>query len=161
MKKQKHNFIYQVYGSANELSEKDFLLLTKARHATKDAYAPYSNFHVGAAAQLANGRVITATNQENASYPAGICSERVLLSAAAALYPAVSIHTIAISYHNKKGKSNRPVSPCGICRQSLLEYEARFQHPIRIILSGMRGEVYVIPKAGSLLPLSFTAYDMK
>jgi cytidine deaminase len=155
-----YNFTFEVYASASELPPADAELVQEARAATAHAYAPYSQFHVGAAARLTNGQKIQGTNQENASFPAGICAERVLLSAAASLYPGTGIETLAISYHNLNGTSNRPISPCGICRQSLLETEERWKQPIRIILTGLDGEVYVIPRASLLLPLSFGAGEL-
>lgn len=160
MNKQAYQFNYEVYDSIDDLTREDALLLTKAREVTKHAYAPYSNFHVGAIAQLTNGETVTGSNQENASFPVGLCAERVLLSAAASLFPKVAINTIAISYHNLNGESNHPISPCGVCRQSLLEYESRLNHPIRLILGGMEGKIFIIERAGMLLPLSFTAEDM-
>lgn len=160
MNHQQYQFEFEVYASADELNEQDAALLEQAKQATTLAYAPYSHFNVGAVARLSNGAVITGTNQENASFPVGICAERVLLSNAAMLHPNVPIESMAISYDNTKGHSNHPISPCGICRQSLLEYELRVQKPVRLILGGLSGSVYVIPRAGSLLPLSFTSADM-
>ncbi|MEO6230803.1 MAG: cytidine deaminase [Ferruginibacter sp.] len=160
MKKKEINFSTEVYSSSDELALNDAALLKAARAVTVQAYAPYSNFLVGAVAQLANGKTISGTNQENAAYPVGICAERVLLSALASQYPGVAIETIAISYNNLNGKSARPISPCGICRQSLCEYEDRVKHPIRIILGGMEGEVYIVEKSSYLLPLSFNASDL-
>ncbi len=154
-------FDLEEYDSKEALSADDALLLEKARQVTAQAYAPYSGFLVGAAAKLADGSVITGTNQENASYPVGICAERVLLSTVGALQPGAIIDTIAIAYNNTNGSSSNPVSPCGLCRQSLVEYETRVDHPIRLILSGMEGGVYIIPKASALLPLSFTKNDMQ
>ncbi len=154
-------FAVEIYYSSEELNESDSELLEQARAITQQAYAPYSNFRVGAAAILANGTIVTATNQENASYPVGICAERVLLSAIASQYGTAAIITMAISYDNLKGESKSPISPCGICRQSLAEYEDRTHQPIKIILAGLKGEVYIIEKANYLLPLSFTAVDMK
>ena len=160
MKKEEIKFTITVYDSSDELNEDDAFLLSEARSVTQFAYAPYSNFQVGAVAQLLNGETVTGSNQENASYPAGICAERVLLSSAASQFPGIGIKTIAISYNNLKGKSDRPVSPCGICRQSLVEFEQRFGHPVRIILAGMEGKVQVIENAVSLLPLTFGAADL-
>ena len=154
-------FSVEVYSSSKELNSIDLILLERARSITKSAYAPYSNFNVGAAAQLIDGTIVTATNQENASYPVGICAERVLLSAVASQFANAGIVTMAISYDNLKGESKRPISPCGVCRQTLAEYEERTHQFIRIILSGLEGEVYIIEKAGHLLPLSFNASDMK
>ncbi|PWT95261.1 MAG: cytidine deaminase [Bacteroidetes bacterium] len=161
MQKVDHHFSFEVYDSVDELPESDKTLIHKARTTTAQAYAPYSNFLVGAVGRLSNGELVYGTNQENASFPAGICAERVLLSAASSLFPGVAIDTIAISYDNRNGESVRPVSPCGICRQSLLEYENRFHHPIRLILSGMKGKAYVVQNAADLLPLSFTSDDLK
>jgi len=161
MKKEEYKLSVTVYDSSEELNEDDAFLLSEARSTTQFAYAPYSNFHVGAAAKLANGEVVTGTNQENASYPVGLCAERVMLSAAASLHPGVAIDTIAITYHNLKGHSNRPASPCGICRQTIAEVQQRYQKPIRIILSGMEGKVEIIENALDLLPLSFSAEDLK
>jgi cytidine deaminase len=154
-------FQYRVLENVSALSTEDAQLLIKARAATAKAYAPYSQFQVGAVAMLNNGKTIEGSNQENASYPVGICAERVLLSAASSLYHGVAIKTLAISYHNLKGESKNPVSPCGICRQSLLEQTIRQHQPIKLILSGMEGVVYVLEDAALLLPLSFTANDMK
>lgn len=160
MKKDKIEICYEVFDNINELSSQDAWLLNEARGITNQAYAPYSNFYVGAAAKLMNGEIVTGTNQENASFPAGLCAERVLLSTASVLYPTVAIETIAISYHSNSGNSKEPISPCGICRQTLSEYENRFRHPIRLILGGMEGKVYIFEKAGSLLPLAFTSKDL-
>ncbi len=154
-------FQYQMLEDASALSPEDAQLLLKAREVTSKAYAPYSQFQVGAVAMLNNGETIEGSNQENASYPVGICAERVLLSAVSSLYNGVAIKAIAISYHNLKGESKNPISPCGICRQSLLEQTIRQNIPIKLILSGMEGVVYILEDAAALLPLSFTANDMK
>jgi len=161
MEKKEYHFNFTVFASSKELSEADAALVKKARVATSLAYAPYSNFQVAAVAKLSNGETVVSTNQENASYPAGICAERVLLSTVSSLYPGITIDTITISYNNRNGASDKPISPCGICRQSLLEYEERMNQPIRLILSGREGEVAVIEKASQILPLSFGADDLK
>jgi cytidine deaminase len=161
MKQKEVQFVYEVYNSIKSLTNSDEALLENARKTTATAYAPYSNFQVGAAALLVNGEIVHGSNQENASYPVGLCAERVLISAISSIYPNTAIHTMAISYHNLNGDSSHPISPCGICRQSLLEYEARLKHPIRVIMSGMEGKVFVISNASMLLPLSFTSEDLK
>lgn len=160
MKKEEYNFEFEVYDSIDELEEADKFLLNEARMVTAHAHAPYSHFRVGAIARLNNGKIITGSNQENASFPIGLCAERVLLASSASLFPEVPIETIAISYNNENGNSSHPISPCGICRQNLLEYEAKFKQPIRIILGGLQGKVYIIERAGMLLPLSFTADEL-
>ena len=160
MKKDEYSFSFEVYDSIDELSEQDAWLLNEAREVTQHAYAPYSHFHVGAVAKLANGEIVAGSNQENASFPVGLCAERVLLASASSLYPKVPIESLAISYQAGSGDSDHPISPCGICRQSLQEYEMRVKRPIRLILGGMEGKVYVIPKASSLLPLAFTSDEL-
>ena len=109
---------------------------------------------------MANGEIVAGSNQENASFPVGLCAERVLLASASSLYPKVPISVIAISYNSEQGKSDHPVAPCGICRQSLQEFEGRLKHPIRLILGGMEGKVFIIPKASTLLPLAFTGGEL-
>ena len=153
-------FSFEEFTDDKDLDPLDLELLNKTRIVTKEAYAPYSNFYVGAAALLSNQKIVTATNQENASFPAGICAERVLLSSVVSQYSNIFIDTIAISYNNKNGLSNHPVSPCGICRQSLIEFEKRFNHPIRIILAGQTGKILIIKTAADLLPLSFSGNDL-
>ena len=161
MTKKQIQLYIDVYQSAEELTAADAALVKLAREITAQAYAPYSNFRVASVAQLSNGEIVTGTNQENASYPVGICAERVLLSTISSLHPDVPIDTIAISYHNLNGESNRPISPCGMCRQALAEYEERLKQPIRLILSGMQGEIYIIEQARQILPLTFTSSDLK
>lgn len=161
MQKVNFNIEYEVYSSIDDLNKKDMELLATAREFTKEAYAPYSNFYVSAVAKLVDGNIVKGTNQENASSPVGTCAERILLGNAAILFPGVAIDTIAISYDNKNGDSAKAISPCGMCRQSLVEYEQRMKHPIRLILSGLSGEVYVIKKANELLPLAFSNADMQ
>lgn len=161
MSKKEYRFAYEEFSSAEALNVEDAELLRRAQEATADAYAPYSHFRVGAAARLTNGAIVTGSNQENASFPAGICAERTLLSAAASLFPGVGVEELAISYFNENGPSDRPISPCGICRQSLQEAEQRTGQPIRLILGGKEGRVYIIPEAGQLLPLAFTSDELK
>ena len=160
MQEKKIEFEYQVYDNSSQLSEQDAWLLNEARAVTEQAYAPYSNFHVGAVAMMANGEVVAGTNQENASYPVGICAERVLLGTVATLHPNVDIKSIAISYSSNTVKSDHPISPCGMCRQALLEYESRLKKPIRLILGGLEGKVYIIKTSSLLLPFAFTSDEL-
>ncbi len=161
MKKTIYEFEYDVYDSIENLTPEDKSLMDSARKVTQKAYAPYSKFLVGAIAILENGERVEGTNQENASFPVGICAERTLLGSAAMYHQGVPIQTMAIAYHNLNGRSDKPVSPCGMCRQALSEYEDRTQKPIRLILSGMDGNVYIIKKSSLLLPLSFGSIDFK
>lgn len=160
MKEKKFEFAYEVYNDISELKNEYVELLTKARIVTKHAYAPYSNFFVGAVAKLSNGETVSGTNQENASYPVGICAERVLLGNAATLYPGVGIDAMAISYDSKEIKSDHPISPCGMCRQALLEYETRTEKPIRLILAGQAGNIYIVNTVSFLLPFAFTRGEL-
>jgi cytidine deaminase len=161
MAKNVHQFEYEIFDSEAALPEADRYLLQKAREHTANAYAPYSHFRVAAVARTMGGHIVKGTNQENASYPVGICAERVLLSTLSSLYPDDPVETIAISYHNMEGDSGSPVSPCGMCRQSLVEYEYRLHHPIRLVLAGQDGKVLVVKKAKDLLPFTFTPDDLK
>src|SRR5215831_8702920 len=132
---QKFEFKYKVFDSIDDLDEKDAALLKEARDVTKQAYAPYSKFHVGAAARLANGKIYTGSNQENASFSVTICAERTLLSTITSLHPNTPVESMAVSYSSKSHASDHPICPCGVCRQYLQEYEKRLG-PIRLILGG-------------------------
>ena len=160
MKRVDQSFSYEVYDSIDQLPPEEATLLEEARRVCGRAYAPYSKFFVGAVSKLTGGEVVSGTNQENASFPAGICAERVLLSTVSSLYPDACIETIAISYQFYSEISKRPIAPCGICRQSLLEQEQRQRKEIRLILAGMEGKVFVMGSAGILLPLGFTGNDL-
>ena len=151
---------FEKYHSSTELGKEDAALLQAARDASRNAYAPYSGFNVGAAAKLSDGAIVTGSNQENASFPVGMCAERVLLGAVASMHPAASILSLAISYKASTGNSDHPVAPCGLCRQSLFESQTRSGQPIRLILAGMQGPVYIIHDAGSLLPFAFSAEEL-
>jgi cytidine deaminase len=158
---QKFEFIYELLDNKNSLSVDDQALLDKAKEATKTAYAPYSNFHVGAAARLSNGQIVIGSNQESTSFPVGICAERTLLNSIGSQFPSLSITTMAISYQPRDKNSIEPISPCGMCRQSLLDYENRYGANIKIILSGMSGKVMIIPSAANLLPFGFDGSILK
>jgi cytidine deaminase len=151
----------QIFPDFKSLEPADALLLEAARNATLNAYAPYSKFRVGAAVRLVSGQILTGSNQENASYPAGLCAERVTLSAASACFPGMAVTSLALTYINESGDSNHPISPCGICRQTLSEYEQRFSQAIRLVLGGSSGEIYVINRATDLLPLAFSSQELK
>lgn len=161
MKESKFEFNYTVYDSIDELPEEHQWLLNEAREVTEQAYAPYSHFQVGAVARMANGEIVAGSNQENASFPVGLCAERVLLASISSIFPKIPIESIAISYKSEHQKSDHPISPCGICRQSLQEFESRVNHPVRLIMGGMSGPVYVIDSASRLLPLAFTSEELR
>lgn len=155
MEKRTVGFDLTIFESAMELSTEDQMLMNKAIAARKNAYAPYSNFQVGAAVLLENGKVVIGNNQENASYPSGLCAERVAVFYSGAQYPGSSIRAIAISAASNKYTVNGPAAPCGNCRQSILEYEVRQKSPIKILLMGETGQVFQCDSIADLLPLGF------
>lgn len=141
-----------------ELTSEERQLVEAAIAATDSSYAPYSHFHVGAALLLANGKIISGCNQENAVLPAGICAERSAIFSAGAQYPDQPVLMLAIAARDSKGELTRqPVSPCGVCRQVIVEVETRFNHPVRILLYGQEG-VYIIDGIRKILPLTFAEF---
>lgn len=157
MKEWNIKIVYEVF-AINELNLEDQQLIQAARKATGRSYAPYSHFHVGAAALLENGMIVTGSNQENAASPSGLCAERTTLFYANSQYPGQKVMALAIAAcHEDKGIPHYPISPCGACRQVMLETENRYGYPMRILLCGEK-EVYVIKSAKDLLPLAFDNY---
>jgi cytidine deaminase len=154
-------FEYQKLISDKELTPSFHHILTEARIATENAYAPYSNFRVGSAVLLENGEVVIGVNIENASYPVGICAERSALSSAISQYPDEKIVAIAISILAPSGENNTPAFPCGMCRQFISECEDRNDEKITLILAGQTGEVWLINSSKDLLPFSFGGSDLK
>ncbi len=138
-----------------ELDPEIQVLITKAKEMTKNCYVPYSHFHVGAAILLENGALFFGSNQENAAYPAGICAERVALSYANTEFPEVPVKAVAIAAWANKEFTVNPISPCGICRQTLLEVQRRFNSPIDIYMFGTE-HIYHIANAEELLPVAFS-----
>ena len=140
--------------SFEELTDTEKKLVQAAKIAAGKAYAPYSEFKVGAAVLLDNGEIVSGNNQENAAYPSGLCAERVTMFYANATWPDSAIHTLAIAASNKYGFTTEPITPCGSCRQALLESENRFGKPIRVLLYSA-DQIAVIKSVSDLLPLSF------
>ena len=155
MKEELYQFTYKIYESFSELNDEDKMLLKTAQEASSTSYAPYSDFHVGAAARLANGEIIQGGNQENASFPAGLCAEGVVMAVASSRFPRVPIKTLVISYQSSRTESNHPIAPCGICRQSLEEFKAKTGSQVRLLMGGMTGKIIEVNDASLLLPLSF------
>jgi cytidine deaminase len=129
--------------------------MNKAIKARGNAYAPYSKFHVGAALLLDNGEIVLGNNQENAAYPSGMCAERVAVWQAGSLFPGVKIKKLAISASSTITKVDKPIGPCGACRQTLSEYEINQKEPFPVIFMGEVGEIVKTPSLLSLLPFSF------
>lgn len=128
-------------------------LHSEAMKATSRAYAPYSRFHVGAAVLLDNGEIVSASNQENAAYPSGLCAERVALFYAGSRYPGVAVKAIAIAAMSG-GKVVEGISPCGGCRQVMLEAETRAAAPIKVFLCGA-SSMRSVDSVADLLPVGF------
>lgn len=147
------------FRSMDELSKEEQELVSAAIKATDNAYARYSNFKVGAALRLEDGRIVIGANQENAAFPSGLCAERSAIFAAQSHYPDQPIIMLAIAAKNENGILKDPVTPCGACRQVILEMEDRYQRPVRILLYGTNG-VYCIRSIKDLLPLSFVDSSM-
>lgn len=143
-----------------ELAEEDRPLVEMAVEATNNAYAKYSNFRVGAAVRLENGLLMKGANQENAAFPVTLCAERTAIFAAQANYPEQPITAIAIAAKNENGLLSEPITPCGSCRQVMLEIEDRYKRPLRILLYGQNG-VYIVDTVKDLMPLSFVDVSMK
>ena len=147
--------------SSDELSAEEQQLVEAAKEATTRSYAPYSHFHVGAAALLANGEIISGTNQENAAYPSGICAERTTLFYANSQHPQQAVKALAIAARTSEGHwTETPISPCGACRQVMTETENRYEKPMKVLLCSVQ-EVFVIESAKDLLPVSFGSEDLK
>ncbi len=144
----------------NELSEEDRKLIDIAKEQTERSYCPYSHFHVGAAALLANGEVIRGCNQENAAYPSGLCAERSALFAAGAQYPDQPVEKLAIACYTDGHFTKEPGSPCGACRQVMIETEHRYGGKMQVLLYGA-DETYIFDSAADLLPLIFVSESLK
>ena len=148
---------YEIH-SIDELGTEDRKLVDAAIEATQRSYAPYSRFHVGAAALLGNDVIVTGTNQENVASPSGICAERTTLFYANSQYPDTPVKALAIAgISEDDGMKRTPISPCGACRQVMLETENRYDTPMRVLLCG-KEEVYIVESAKDLLPFAFDHY---
>lgn len=155
MKKTNFNISATVYDSVSKLNKIDFYLMQKAVEARKKAYAPYSKFYVGCAILLDNETIVLGNNQENAAYHSGMCAERVAIWKASSEFPNVKIKKIVITAASTLTKVNKPIAPCGGCRQTLSEYEINQKQPIEIIFMGEIGQVVKINSLLDLLPFSF------
>lgn len=149
-----------VYENPFELEEIERKLLNKAKEGQEKAYAPYSNFLVGAAVLLQNGEIINGGNQENAAYPACICGERTVLSAASAMFPNIRPLMLAVVVKNLKKEQTTPAAPCGECRQYIFELESRFNEAIPIIMQAESNKIYKVNSSAELLPLAFAKKDL-
>ena len=141
------------------LAPDDKLIFQSAVEACDNAYAPYSNFFVGAAT-LVKGKIYKGNNQENAAYPSGMCAERSLIYWLGANFPDTIIHTIAIAAKKNSIDYDVPITPCGACRQALLEYEVKQSSPIRLIFRGVDKNIWISSSIKNILPIAFTEANL-
>jgi cytidine deaminase len=146
---------FDVFETIQELPADIQNLMLEAVAIRKTAYAPYSNFKVGTAILLSNGKIILGSNQENAAYPSGLCAERVAIYHAGSVYPEATILKMAISAASGSSTTDSPIPPCGSCRQSIAEYEIKQNSPIEIYFMGDIGSIYKSDSLKNLLPLLF------
>lgn len=145
----------EIYDTIQELSQEIQTLMQEALKTRAQAYAPYSKFKVGAAIQLENGEMVSGSNQENASYPSGLCAERTAIYYAGARFPNVNIQSIAICASSIHSENQEPIPPCGACRQAIAEYEQKQNAPIAIYFMGVKGKVVKVNALADILPLAF------
>ncbi|ANH60111.1 cytidine deaminase [Dokdonia donghaensis] len=157
MEKIKIESFLDVYSSKDEIPETISSLMDEAFAARERAYAPYSNFLVGAAILLDNGEVVTGNNQENACYPAGLCAERTAIFYASSQYPDAKMLTMAITARARDKETIDPIPPCGVCRQAIAEYEIKQEAPIELYFMGEKGKVVKSASLENILPLLFTS----
>lgn len=154
MKQRAYTIRLSEFQGPDELTVKQQNLVQKAMDTARSAYAPYSGYHVGAAALLENGEIIVGSNQENAAYPSGLCAERVAIFYAGARHPGVPVLSLAIAAMRDGVYQEEPVAPCGGCRQVLFEKESQGKIPMEVILYGSK-KIQVLRQAADLLPLPF------
>ena len=151
----------EIFDGPEDLPSEDQELLTAALEAAQHSYSPYSGFKVGAAVRLSSGRIVKGSNQENIAYPAGRCAESICLFSASTMYPAEAIVALAVTTPSGPEDGDELITPCGICRQVMSEYRTHHALPIRILMRGRQGPIYVAPDVDSLLPLMFEHVTVK
>lgn len=144
-----------VFDNLDELSPDIISLIDQAATARNNSYSPYSEFSVGAAVLLDNNKVILGSNQENASYPSGLCAERTAVFYASSQYPEAKILKMAIVAGSRIHRTMIPIPPCGACRQSIVEYEVKQNADIEIYFMGETGKIIKSHSITNLLPLVF------
>ncbi|MGZ3862462.1 MAG: cytidine deaminase [Bacteroidia bacterium] len=160
MSSEKIQFVVSVdvFESEKQTPVEDLQLFKEAEKAMHNAYAPYSEFKVGAAVLLENGKIITGNNQENAAYPSGLCAERVAIYYASAQYPGVPVKSMAVICN---ADTTQPVTPCGACRQAIAEYEQLFNKKIRLVFGIPGKKIYVAHSIETFLPFMFSKKYLK
>lgn len=149
------------YNKVSELSDDDRMLLEEAKQSVDTSYAPYSKFHVGCALRLNNGVIVKGSNQENIAYPSGLCAERVAIFSAGATYPDQPVRSMAITVKAEEFEVKEPIMSCGACLQSMSEFELKFKQPMRIILQGETGDIYVAEGLKTFMPFMFWLEELK
>ena len=147
---------YEVVSSLTELPEQEQQVMLLAQQATSNAYAPYSNYLVGAALALSDGSLHQGTNQENAAYPSGLCAERTLLFGVGSNHPDKTMEVLAVTVRRLHESHYLPACPCGACRQVIAEYQNRQGSPIKLLMQGQDGKIIRIQSVADLLPFMFT-----
>jgi len=155
--KQEHSFSYELHENWKELPVQDQILVDRALEAMQAAYAPYSKFKVGASVRLDNDAIVTGSNQENSAYPSGLCAERVVLFHVGANYPKQAVQTLCIVAEGDLIPSEKLLSPCGACRQVMLETENRQNNKIRVIIVNQDNRALILDSVIDLLPFGFSA----
>lgn len=161
MEQLRRESVLNKYTSVNELSDDDRALLEEAKKSVATSYAPYSKFHVGCALRLNNGVIIKGSNQENIAYPSGLCAERVAIFSAGATYPDQPVQAMAITVKAEDFEVKEPIMSCGACLQSMSEFELKFKQPMRIILQGETGDIYVAEGLKTFMPYMFWLDELK
>ncbi len=145
---------FEIFETIESLPADLQMLALAAQDITHTAYAPYSNFKVGASVLLANKQVVSGSNQENSAYPSGLCAERVALFSTAVQYPHQKIAAIAIAA-TKSYSFFLDCAPCGACREVMMEYERKQQSPIAVLFQAAQGKYYLVASVKDLLPFNF------
>ena len=155
--KKEHSFSYEIHSDWKELAVDDQILVERAYEAMENAYAPYSLFKVGASARLDNDAIVTGSNQENSAYPSGLCAERVALFHIGANFPKQSVQTLCVVAKGDLIPPEKLLSPCGACRQVMLETENRQANKIKVIIINQDRRALVLSSVIDLLPFGFSA----
>ncbi len=161
MEEKKITISYNQYSDSGELPIEESELLSAASEALKSSYAPYSQFRVGAAVLLDSGKVVLGSNQENTAYPSGLCAERVAIFAAKAKYPDDKILAVAVTAQTDNFEVDKPITPCGACRQVIAETEKRQKSKLKILMRGHTGPIISVDGVEALLPLMFHEEKLK
>jgi cytidine deaminase len=146
---------YEYFSNLSELSQEDQGYVTKAREVARNAHAPYSKFYVGATLVMENDEVILGSNQENIAFPSGLCAERVALFYAGANFPGLAVKKLIVVANGDLIPKEAVLSPCGSCRQVVLESQNRQENNFPIYLIGQDDSVHIFSSIYDLMPMAF------